>query len=52
VITMFVRNKDRVERVPIHASRGQSLEGLLAAQARINEETGPLGRDQCGVTGA
>ena len=49
MIAVFVGNKNSREGLRGNADPLQTLEGILAAQAGINQETGLLGRQQCGV---
>jgi hypothetical protein len=52
VVGVFVGDENRVERFGSDAGGIEALEGLPAAQARVNEKTGPLAGDQGAVAGA
>jgi hypothetical protein len=49
VIAVLVRDQDRRQGLGRNADPLQTLESIFAAEARINQETGLLGRQQCGV---
>ncbi len=52
MIGVFVGDENRVEGLWGDARGMEPLEGLPAAQARVNEKTGPLAGDQGAVAGA
>jgi len=52
MIGMLVRDQDGGERFRIAVGGFQAFEGLFAGQAGIDQQTGPLRRDQRGVAGA
>ena len=49
MIAVLVGDQNSREGLGGNADPLQTLEGVFAAQAGINQETGLLGRQQCGV---
>ena len=49
MVAVLVGDQDRRKGLGRNADPFQALEGVLAAQAGINQETGLLGRQQRGV---
>jgi len=49
MVAVLVRNEDRRQGLRSNADPFQALEGVFAAQASVNQETGLRGRQQCGV---
>jgi hypothetical protein len=52
VIGVFVCDENRVERFGRDAGGVEAFEGFFAAEACVNQKTGPLTGDQGGVAGA
>jgi len=49
VIAVLVGDKNRRERLGGNADSFQALKGIFSTESGINQETGSLGRQQCGV---
>jgi hypothetical protein len=49
---MFVRDQNRVKAGDIFSNRRQPFRDLAAAQARIDQDTRPLGGDERRIPGA
>ena len=49
VIGVLMGDQDRGERFGVDAGGLEAFEGFLAAESGVDQETGPLGRHQCGV---
>jgi hypothetical protein len=52
MVGMFVGDQDCGEGFGVVAGGMETVEGLLAGQAGIDEKTGPLRGDQRGIAGA
>lgn len=52
MVGMFVGDQDRGKGFGVVAGQVEAFEGLLAGQAGVDQETGPLGRNQRGIAGA
>ena len=52
MVRMLVGDENRGEGFGVVSGGVEALEGLFAGEARVDQKTGPLSRDQRGIAGA